>query len=83
MDDNTPIAELQTAYLYTCDNCGRDNFVRAIKAELDEEEQQEVRERMGEYGEGEFVMMPDRVTCPHCNTLYRTMDPRMGNEDVE
>ena len=81
MSDETPIAELRTAYVYTCDNCGRDNFVRSVVAELGEEERSEVNEIMGEEGVGgEWVIMPDRVTCPHCKTTYRTIDPRSVGE---
>lgn len=29
-------AELHSAFVFDCDNCGRENFVRAIEAQMDE-----------------------------------------------
>lgn len=70
-------AELQTAYLWTCDNCGRDNFIRSIKCDeqvLDEQERQELRDEHGiqPFDIGEWVMQPDEVTCEFCKSTYET-----------
>lgn len=65
------IAELQTAFMWTCPQCGRDHFVRAIHCEMSEEEQTLSRI---DYGEGEWVMMPDRVTCPDCKVTFKTKE---------
>jgi len=53
--------ELHVAWQWTCDNCGRDNFVRAITYERD-------RDDPPEY-EG-MVTFPDELQCPYCNSRY-------------
>jgi hypothetical protein len=65
------VIELRTAYEWTCDKCGRDNFARAVVPEslegllpddLDPED----------FEGGEWVMKPGTVTCRHCGTTYET-----------
>jgi predicted nucleic acid-binding Zn-ribbon protein len=62
-------AELHSAYAWDCDECGTENFVRAIAADLDEEVMRQAMERgqdvdqhfqaIGEDGATEF---PEIVT---------------------
>ena len=71
---NKPLIELVPAFVWTCDNCGRDNFERAIVCELSPEERQEINEANGiEDGEmGDWMLAPEEVKCPHCDAGYTT-----------
>lgn len=66
--------ELNQAYQWICDDCGRENFTRAIAFEGDEATRAEI---IGELGfdigdQGELIMAPDLVTCKHCGSVYET-----------
>lgn len=66
-----------TAYQWTCDECGKDNFERAIAAELTPEERQEIADDQGldlEYMRGDFVLAPEVVKCGHCGEQFETED---------
>jgi hypothetical protein len=65
------VVELRMAFAFTCEECGRDSFARAIVPEslegilpegLDPEE----------FESGEWVMKPDSVTCSHCGLMFET-----------
>lgn len=76
--------ELRQAFMWTCDECGAENFARAIAVES--KTQQEVEEQIrGDLGleeyesipeghGGQFVMAPTTVTCTHCCTEYETTE---------
>lgn len=68
------MVELHIAYMWTCEECGRDNFERGITRELNDEERQEV-EPMGIAIEAEslWTMAPDAVTCKYCQTQFGTV----------
>lgn len=77
MSDRT--AELIPAYVWTCDDCGLDNFGRMVRLEpesidLDDLpghlDADDIREWIAGGGEGEFLISPERVTCPHCGATY-------------
>ena len=59
--------ELRHAYEWTCDECGRDNYSRGIKPSLEELDDDE-REMLDD---GEWMMQPMEVTCPHCGTTFK------------
>jgi hypothetical protein len=71
--------ELHSAYCWTCDECGRDNFVRSIVAELSAEDRAEGARQMGcdpaDIVTGEWATRPDEVTCQHCGTMFEALDP--------
>ena len=69
------IIELHPAFVYDCDNCGRENFVRAVRIEADEETMQELREEHGieAYDVGDWCQAPVTVKCAYCNTEYETV----------
>jgi hypothetical protein len=73
--------ELRHAFIWTCENCGRDHFERAI--ELDHEAVREslkrevanvgkVLDKAGLSHGGSFVMEPTHVACSFCGATYRT-----------
>lgn len=66
---------LNPAYIFTCDECGRDSFVAGMIPEYGEEFEQDVREELGvpEDATGIFVGMPASVKCPHCNTEFEAV----------
>ena len=71
--------ELHQAFLWTCDDCGRDNFARAVTLapesvdpdDLPGDLADEVREWVESGGDGAFLASPDRVTCDHCGATFR------------
>lgn len=69
--------ELRTAYAFDCEHCGRENFVRAVVAELSEDERDELRSEHGVDGiTGSMVTIPTTVTCCCCKQIFKTSDFR-------
>lgn len=70
--------ELVPAWLWTCDECGRDNFERSIVAELSAEEMDELKQDHGieEFHEGDFLSAPDQVVCQGCGEEFQTKEFR-------
>lgn len=74
------MVEIRPAYEWTCDNCGRNNFVSAIVADFDEVDRLQVAIDLGlldpietELPEdlmGDFVTYPYEVKCSHCGHEY-------------
>lgn len=74
-------AHLSTAYVYDCDECGGENFVRAAVVEESEQESiafEELRLRGVDPDEvglgGQWVTVPETVTCQHCGTKFKAFD---------
>lgn len=77
--------ELVQAFVWTCDECGQDNFERAITLapeSIDPDDlpstggmdPEEVREWLEEGGQGVWVTAPTHVKCRHCGTEFDTTD---------
>jgi uncharacterized Zn finger protein len=66
--------ELHPAFVYDCDECGRENFVRSIVGEFDEETLDEMREDHGitEYEAGDWHSAPRTVKCQFCGSVFAT-----------
>lgn len=64
--------ELHPAFVFDCDSCGRENFVRSVVREFDEETVAEMREDHGiqPWEVGDFQMAPESVTCKYCGCKY-------------
>lgn len=73
-NDMTSHVELHPAFVWDCDNCGRENFVRSIVGEFDEETMREMREEHGitEYECGEWHTAPRSVKCRYCGSAFAT-----------
>ena len=73
---------LHPAYMFDCDNCGRENFVRAVLPEMSPEDEQRLREDEGveSYEEGHWVTYPDKVECFHCGADFETIH-QVNDED--
>lgn len=78
--------ELHAAFVWTCDDCGRDNFTRGVTVapeSIDPGDLPDARnadaEAIGEWlesgGGGDFLMAPDAVTCGHCGSRFATEAP--------
>ena len=78
--------ELVQAFLWTCEDCGRDNFERAVTVEPESMEGQEVTELVQQVTDdanesaqalgievgGDWLMAPPHVTCRHCGAEFST-----------
>lgn len=82
------IAVLHPAYVWDCEECGRENFQRAIVIS-EEEKMSSIREMQDDDEPGPPPEMleimtcctyPVRVTCKHCNQEFTTADPNFGND---
>lgn len=66
--------ELHNAYMWDCPNCGRENFCRAVVAELTPEDVElMMREHGGEPSDwqtGLWMTRPDEVTCSACGAEF-------------
>jgi hypothetical protein len=64
--------ELHIAYTWDCESCGRENFCRAVRPSLAQDEIDEMRLEHGieEEDQGEWMMAPATVTCEHCLANY-------------
>lgn len=77
------MVELRPAYAWDCPECGRELMARAIIAELSEEDLEDLKIDHGihPWETGNFVEVPDKVTCPHCKITF-TAD-YYGTEDED
>lgn len=67
--------ELHQAWMWDCDNCGRENFTRGIRPELSIEDKLFLKEErdIDIEDEGEFIMMPPNVTCNYCKSSFAVL----------
>lgn len=68
--------ELHLAFVFDCDYCGRENFVRSVTGDFSEEELQELREEHGVevYKLGEWHTRPGVVKCNFCGAGFLTAE---------
>ena len=76
--------EMHQAYVWDCNQCGRENFERAIEFDGPQEEKDEMLRQMGAIDEWQseadlpdgvgigLQMAPDKVTCKHCQAVFET-----------
>lgn len=78
---NKAKVELRQAFEWTCDECGRDQFISVVCEPASEEIKREILEREGviesweEMPEGvefEAIAAPLSVTCEHCGETFET-----------
>jgi hypothetical protein len=85
--------ELIQAFAWTCEDCGRDNFARAVAVEgADAKElQQQMRDDLGlmdfepipDGWGGELLMAPKRVMCATCGAEFETFQEDKEASDGE
>lgn len=66
--------DLHQAFLWTCDDCGRDNFERAITVDPESIHPDDLAEAREAFGDGIFLKAPTRVTCEHCGARFAACD---------
>lgn len=73
--------QLHTAFTWTCEECGQDNFERSVtlepelvKATVAAEDQREIDrlKRAGIDVSGDWVTSPSEVKCKHCGAEFET-----------
>lgn len=85
--------DMRPAYEWTCDACGRDQFVSCMTADFSEEDRLEMARGMGlvepyateipEELSGEFQTYPDEVTCQFCGETFETKHHTEMEDDAE
>lgn len=75
--------ELFPAFMWDCDNCGRENFVRATIPQLSEEERAELKYEYDIDMDGFIMESPKRVICKFCETKFKTFHFCDNYEDEE
>lgn len=77
--------ELHCAYQWDCEECGKENFCRAVIVEMTPEDRAEMRKRHGGDDEGwetgNWMTRPDEVTCSSCNAVFETVENGEDDED--
>lgn len=83
-------ARLLSAYVWDCDNCGTENFVRSIVAEMCDEDREEMfrhfhdldqwAELPANWRDFQMVTRPDEVTCCECEAKFEAEDDREGDD---
>jgi DNA-directed RNA polymerase subunit RPC12/RpoP len=67
-------AELRCAYAYDCEQCGRENFVRAVPSD-DPADAEPLRPfTAGWVEQHQWFTIPARVRCAHCGEEYATVE---------
>jgi hypothetical protein len=76
------VAELRQAYAFDCDDCGTENFVRAVVVEMADDVRERMQEDLGVDGvTGDWVTIPSSVTCACCGARYRAVEVGQKDED--
>lgn len=85
MSDELPRIEIRPAHVWTCEECGIDNFEHCVVVEMDEEDRAEMADQMGvdpeDIKHGDWVSSPDEVECKGCGAQFVTRDMRIGEDD--
>ena len=68
--------ELHQAFLWVCEDCGRDNFVRSVVVEPETIPAHVLAAAEESFGDcdGILVTAPTVVTCEHCGAEFSAMD---------
>lgn len=79
------VVKLFTAYFWDCP-CGQRNFSESVPVELSDDDKHYLAVREGidveDIGRtGDFVTMPDEVTCSKCQAEHEVIDPRESASD--
>jgi hypothetical protein len=73
--------EIRLAYAWDCEDCGRENFERAVVYELSPDERRELLEQGDSPETGNWLVPPERVKCHHCGSEFETKHFR-SNDDA-
>ncbi len=68
-----PTVQLNIAWMWDCEECGRENFERTFLPEVDPERVAELADEIGEdSGETLLCAFPFEVVCGHCGAEFET-----------
>lgn len=80
-------AELHTAYMWDCDECGQENFCRSVECAFEEEDREWLAEKGIDMDEeqGNWCTRPTTVKCSKCGTEFEVDEPGIddGTEEPE
>ena len=76
MTETLNTVELRLAYEFTCDNCGRDTFLRCEALDPSSLTEDEFHQLYFDHGIaiddlGDWTFQPEQVTCPHCDITFK------------
>jgi hypothetical protein len=75
-------AELHPAYVWDCDECGAENFTRAVVHEFSPEEAGELTDAGLSPTTGNWMTYPDVVRCRSCQHEFDARHFRQGDDAV-
>ena len=76
-----PAVEMHLAYAWDCENCGAENFERAVVHEFSPDERAELQELGEEPVTGNWMTHPDHVTCRQCGAGFAAKHFRAAEQD--
>jgi hypothetical protein len=68
--------EIHPAHVWTCEDCGRDNFCRGAVLEFSPEDHKEFEANGLPHETGEWITAPEDVTCDFCGSEFKTLEPK-------
>lgn len=74
--------ELRLAYAWDCDECGEENFERAVVYEVSPAEKAELAERGLPSDTGNWLTPPEHVTCRGCGAAFQAKHFRAGDDSI-
>jgi transcription elongation factor Elf1 len=83
--------EVFPAWVFTCNDCGKDTFVRSVVAEMSQEEREEqlrvemkleLWEPIPEGTFGEWTTYPTTLKCDHCKAEFES-EHYSDSEDID
>jgi DNA-directed RNA polymerase subunit RPC12/RpoP len=68
--------ELHDAFYFVCSECGETTFVKAMRIEMSEEDEEQLKEELGisDDQHGCFHSGPTEVTCSKCKAEFQVAD---------
>ena len=62
--------ELHHAFMWICDECGRENFERAFSPSMSDEQRESLRVHLGVQRIGSVFAAPTVVQCKYCGEVF-------------
>lgn len=69
--------ELRFAWVFTCNECGRDTFINGIAPDYQPDEIEEIKESMDvpRDVDSTLFIQPEEVVCRYCQKKYEVVPP--------
>lgn len=77
--------ELLDAFMWLCPECGKKNFAQAVTIEMSDKDKKEIfsLEPWEDTPPGDFLSMPNVVSCVGCKEKFSTKDPYDYDEGAD